>query len=57
MSSGTVGRTLRAGIENTAPNLFYLRSGEVVYYTAAAGAAHVESLRLTRVRLKGRAAV
>lgn len=26
-----------AGVENTAPNLFYLRSGEVVYYTAALG--------------------
>jgi hypothetical protein len=26
-----------AGLENTAPNLFYLTSGEVVYYTAALG--------------------
>ena len=26
-----------AGLENTAPNLYYLKSGEVVYYTAAVG--------------------
>ena len=26
-----------AGLENTAPNLLYLTSGEVVYYTAALG--------------------
>ena len=26
-----------AGLENTAPNLFYLTTGEVVYYTAALG--------------------
>ena len=29
-----------AGLENTAPNLYYLRSGEVVYYTAAVGLHH-----------------